>query len=75
MEKTDFETFWNKLTDILSSEKTIRNWTKDKGSIGEDFIAEPKGVDYVTVSAPSAMNTQMVPKADFKLVYDKWQQY
>jgi hypothetical protein len=72
---SNFEDFWVKLQTTLSSKSTITNWTVDKGETGENFTAGPVCVGYVIISAPSALNEQKVPKADFKLIYDNWRPY
>ncbi len=75
MNKVSFEVFWTKLVDALSNEEAITNWTNDKGTFGENFVARSLISNYINVKIPSAINTQKVPKADFELVYDNWRQY
>lgn len=43
--------------------------------IGEDFEAMYAGGNYVVVYPKSALRVQRVPKNDFKIVYEKWDEY
>jgi hypothetical protein len=74
-EENAFNDFWAKLSSWLSSKQEIKNWTLKSGTIGEDFLAGPIIGNYVLVNAISAENTQRIPKNDFKLIFDNWDDY
>jgi hypothetical protein len=73
--KTDFGVFWFRLTSWLSRRQRIMNWTVKSGEIGEDFEAVHAGGNYVIVYPKSALRVQRVPKNDFKVIYEKWDEY
>jgi len=73
--KTDFDIFWSELTSWLSHRQHIINWTVKSGEIGEDFEAVYAGGDYIIVYPKSALYVQRVPKNDFKVIYEKWDEY
>jgi len=73
--KTDFSIFWVELTSWLSHRQCIINWTLKGGEIGENFEAVYAGGDYIIVYPKSALFVQRVPKNDFKLIYEKWDEY
>ncbi len=68
-----FDAFWADLKSFLSSRRLIRNWTAQKGYIGEDFEAI-YDFGYVVIY-PASATTQKVRRQDFKLVFDNWQGY
>lgn len=71
--KISFDGFWEKLAKILRDRQTIRNWTAFSSYIGDDFEAESQK-DLILVYAPG-ISIQRIPKEDFKLVFDKWENY
>jgi len=73
-EKTNFDAFWSKLTSWLSNKRHIINWTVDKGEIGENFEALHAGGNYIILYPKSAW-VQKVPKKDFKIIYENWNEY
>lgn len=73
--KTDFEIFWSKMKTWLSDRRRIANWTANSGEIGEDFEAEHAGGNYIFVYPKSALRKQRVPKKDFEVIYEKWDEY
>jgi len=73
--KTDFGIFWSRLTSWLSHKQRIINWTVKSGEIGENFEAVYAGGDYVIVYPKSALYVQKAPKNDFKVIYEKWDEY
>jgi hypothetical protein len=73
--KTGFDIFWSRLTSWLSYRQHIRNWTVKNGEIGEDFEAVHAGGNYIIVYPKSALHVQRVPKNDFKVIYEKWDEY
>ncbi|NWG10445.1 hypothetical protein HXY33_01650, partial [Candidatus Bathyarchaeota archaeon] len=73
--KTDFGIFWSELTSWLSHRQHIINWTAKSGEIGENFEAVHAGGNYVIVYPKSALHVQRVPKNDFKIIYEKWDEY
>lgn len=76
--KTDFETFWREIVVWLSSrQRIITNWTKfhEHEQIGEKFEAEYKNGDYILAYPEPPAKVQRIPKEDFKIIYDKWEEY
>jgi hypothetical protein len=69
-----FESFWNELQIELRKPRKIRNWTAKKGSTGDDFFAYVKNENYV-ICKIMAGNDQNVPKNDFQIIYDHWEDY
>jgi len=73
--KTDFGIFWSELTSWLLHRQCIINWTVKSGEIGENFEAVYAGGDYIIVYPKSALCVQRVPKNDFKVICEKWDEY
>lgn len=69
-----FEEFWKLLLKKLETPTLIRNWTVYSGYIGEDFIARKYSDSMIECLIPNG-GPQYVPKKDFKLVYEVWDDY
>ena len=70
-QRQDFGELWCRIQRDISAGCTIRNWTKDNGYVGKDFIIRAVGADFVEVDAPF----QHIPKKDFSEVYSHWNAY
>ncbi|AGK61397.1 hypothetical protein Asulf_01410 [Archaeoglobus sulfaticallidus PM70-1] len=71
---TPFEKFWKLLLEKLGTPTHIRNWTVYSGYLGEDFIARKYYDSMIECLIPNG-SPQYVPKKDFKLVYEVWENY
>ena len=69
-----FEEFWILLLKKLKIPTHIRNWTVYSGYIGEDFIARKYSDSMIECLIPNG-SPQYVPKKDFKLLYEVWDDY
>jgi hypothetical protein len=70
-----FEEFWLKLQSRLSKGTAIRNWTAHSNYLGDSFSVVAVHQNSVSVDAPGAKNIQVVPQADFEIVYGLWPDY
>jgi len=52
----------------------IKNWTVYSGYVGEDFEAITHGRDQIICTLSNG-NRLSVPEEDFKIVYEKWNEY
>ena len=69
-----FGDFWNDLLINLKTPKKIKNWTTKKGHFGEDFTAQLKNNHSILITTLKG-SEQSVPKRDFELIYDNWNDY
>lgn len=69
-----FEEFWILLLEKLRTPTHIRNWTAYSGYVGEDFIARKYSDSMIECLIPNS-KPQYIPKKDFKLVYEVWDDY
>lgn len=69
-----FNSFWASLQIELKSPKKISNWTRKNGTIGDSFTAFVKDSNHITCTITSG-NDQNIPKKDFQIVYDNWEDY
>lgn len=70
-----FESLWLKLQHELSEGTVIRNWTAYGGYLGDSFTVVAVHQNSIAVDAPGARNVQVVPRADFEIVYQLWRDY
>jgi hypothetical protein len=70
-----FSQAWDALHGKLTVGLVIKNWTRDKGFIGDDFDVIEVAQDRIEVGSPNATNIQRVPRADFQLIYADWTNY
>ncbi|MGA2683219.1 MAG: hypothetical protein ABSF44_15640 [Candidatus Bathyarchaeia archaeon] len=76
MTSEEFDNFWQELTRRLYHKKTaIKNWTVFHQVTGEDFEAEYEGGAYILVYPQPPAKTQRIPKVDFKVIFENWDQY
>jgi hypothetical protein len=72
---TSFDEIWNYLQSNLKPGAQIRNWTAFGGYLGDEMTVTRVSDEHVKVDAPSARNVQVVPKEDFKEVWEVWSGY
>jgi hypothetical protein len=70
-----FPDTWNYVQTFLSPGDSIKNWTKDRGYLGDEFTILRVSPSIITVDTPGAINLQHVPKSDFEGVYNIWTDY
>ena len=68
--KATFLIFWGALITALQQPIHIRNWTRDSGFVGDDFVAQMQDSS-VRCSPPDVM----VSQADFWAVWQVWDDY
>jgi len=71
----NFVEFWDKLQKQLSGGQTIKNWTKVKGYLGDEFKVLTVEPSAVVIDTPNAANLQYVPKSDFEIMFNHWGKY
>lgn len=67
--------FWRDLQASLNVGAVVRNWTSNKGYLGDEFKIISVAEDWVEVYSPNAKNTLRVKKGDFEVVYQNWNAY
>jgi len=70
-----FEVFWEYLQANLKAGMKIWNWTADKGYFSDDIIIEGLDADSVMVRVSEANNIQVVPRGQFEIVFNAWDEY
>lgn len=70
-----FESFWLKLQHELSEGTVIRNWTAYGGYLGDFFTVVAVHQNCIAIDTPGARNIQVIPQADFEIVYRLWRDY
>ena len=71
----DFEALWHHLQRDVGGGDTIRNWTRDSGYIGGEFVILTVKAGIIEVDSPGAENLQRIPKEDFAKIYRYWEGY
>jgi len=69
----DFEDFWNYLKRELREWRTVNYWSV-AGRFRKNIFEALAEDDYVLVY-PEDCSLQRIPKEDFRIVYDVWEQY
>lgn len=72
---TTFESVWSRLQNNLKPGQAIKNWTSSGGYLGDTMKIVGVRSGYIEVDPPNAACTQMVPKKDFKKVWEVWSEY
>jgi len=70
-----FETVWSWLQNNLKSDQIIKNWSVLHGYLGRTTTIVDVRNDYITVAPPNAKNIQVIPKEDFKKLWEDWSAY
>jgi hypothetical protein len=70
-----FETVWNSLQVHLKPGTEIKNWTALHGYMGDKMTVVDVNRKLVSVDAPKAKNTQVIPKAEFEKIWQVWPLY
>jgi hypothetical protein len=70
-----FANTWDVVQTGLAPGTAIPNWTAANGLLGDDFTVRDVTAGHVQVDTPGAKNDQIIPRADFEMVYDVWGPY
>ena len=70
-----FNSIWSFIQDNIQKGQIIKNWTKDRGYIGEPFAIACLDTNKIDVTPLKAENIQRIPKKDFERVCDIWDRY
>jgi len=70
-----FDEVWSWLQDNLKPSQTIKNWSVIRGDLGRTVTVVCVCSGCIEVDPPKAKNIQVVPKQDFKKVWDVWSAY
>ena len=70
---------WQVVSENLQAGMTVRNWTVNRGYLGDDIIIQDIGENFVEVAAPDSKTGEVtsvrVPQQDFEYVYTNWDAY
>ena len=70
-----FEAVWARIQQEIAPSDTIRNWTRDKGYLGDDFTIHAVQTHFVEVDSPGAADILRVHRGEFAKVYEYWDGY
>lgn len=70
-----FDAVWKDLHASLVIGKEIKNWTAYSGYLGDTMNIVDKTSESISVDATRAKNILVVPKEDFKVVWEVWNDY
>lgn len=70
-----FENIWNRVRNELQKGQVIKNWGNARGFSGNTFKIVEINENKVVCKPPNAKNLQIVPKDDFKKVFEIWPKY
>jgi hypothetical protein len=72
---SSFDAFWEYLQKNLKPGTEIRNWTVDKGYLGDVMTIKIVTGPFIEVEVSSAKNIQRVPREHFEIVFAVWKDY
>jgi hypothetical protein len=67
-----FADTWNAVQTNLTVGTVIPNWTIHSGAVGDPFTIAAVTTTTIVVDTPGAQTAQSVPRSDFEVVYDRW---
>jgi len=70
-----FDDKWERLLKELYKGQVIKNWGKGHGFTGNTFKIIDITEDVVICQPPKAINLQVVPKDNFRKVWEIWPKY
>lgn len=70
-----FDVIWNELITSLKPGTEIKHWNPYNGYLGEDLTIKTSNVESISIDPPRVWDSQVIPKYDFKLVWDNWGDY
>ena len=71
----EFEQVWRSIRSKLAKGMEVKNWTVQKGYLGDTMRVSDLGTDYIIVDTPGARTLQRVHKNDFEEVWNIWEDY
>ena len=70
-----FDDFWDELIASLEPGIEIQHWNPYNGYLGEGLTIITIDQDSISIDPPRVWETQVIPKDDFKQVWDMWADY
>jgi hypothetical protein len=70
-----FDTVWSWLQSNLKPGQTIKNWSGLHGYLGRSTTIVSVCNEYIEVDPPKAKNIQVVPRDDFRKLWEDWSAY
>ena len=70
-----FDTVWSWLQNNLKPGQINKNWSVMHGYLGRTTTIVDVRSDYIKVAPPNAKNIQVVPREDFKKLWEDWSAY
>jgi hypothetical protein len=71
----DFEMVWDQIQKNITPGMVIKNWGKARGYTGNSFSIHSISELKIICKPPKAKNFQLVPKRDFFMVWEFWEDY
>jgi len=70
-----FDNVWSWLQNNMKSGQLVKNWSVYHGYLGRTMTVLDVRSDYIKVDPPKAKNIQVVPREDFKKLWEDWPAY
>ena len=70
-----FDSVWGNINKQLISGMTIDNWTVFHDYLGDSMTIVNVGRHAIEIDAPKAKNIQVVPREDFRAIWNEWSGY
>lgn len=70
-----FDVIWNELIASLKPGIKIQHWNPYNGYLGEGLTINAIDLDSVSIDPPRVWDTQVIPREDFKRVWEMWAEY
>ncbi len=70
-----FDLIWNELIASLKPGTEIKHWNPYNGYLGESLAIISFDPESISIDPPRVWDSQVVPKIDFKQVWDIWGDY
>ena len=70
-----FDIIWYELTTSLKPGNEIKHWNPYNGYLGEGLTIISCSTDSISINPPRVWDSQIIPKKDFKRVWDVWPDY
>jgi hypothetical protein len=71
----DFDVVWNILQTSLKPGAEIKNWNAYNGYLGDNLTIDAVDSYHISVDPPRVWDTQIIPKEDFKKIWNIWGDY
>ena len=70
-----FDGIWNELIASLKPGTEIKHWNPYNGYLGEGLAIISCDPGSISIDPPRVWDSQIIPKSDFKQVWDVWGDY